>query len=139
LVDVALRIGRVNTLPWHRGLTGDAVIAGIDIAICGASATPATGLSVCDTVAGLTSLASAGLTTLPLALTALPLALTLALTLTLTLTLALALTLSVLLALALLRLLTRLTVLPRLLTGLALTGSRIGLSTETGDLIAHTR
>jgi hypothetical protein len=129
-------------LPRHGGLTGDAVIPGINVAKRWAAATPATGLSVCDAVAGPT-LASAGLTTLA-GLTALTLTLTglTALALALTLTLA-TFTLTALLALALLP---WLAVLPLLLTGLtelaglepALTATRIGLSAEARDLIAHT-
>jgi hypothetical protein len=47
LINLALGIGRSGTLlPRHRGLTGDAVIAGIKVAQSGAAATPATGLSV---------------------------------------------------------------------------------------------
>jgi len=146
LINLGLGIRRRGTLlPRHGGLTGDAVIPGINVAKRWAAATPATGLSVCDAVAGPT-LASAGLTTLA-GLTALTLTLTglTALALALTLTLA-TFTLTALLALALLP---WLAVLPLLLTGLtvggelaglepALTATRIGLSAEARDLIAHT-
>jgi hypothetical protein len=145
LVNLGLGIGWGGTLrPRHRGLAGDAVIAGIDVAIRGAASTPATRLSVRNAVALLATLTLT--LTLPLAL---------ALTGLTTLALA-ALTLATLLALAVLPLLlTGLSALTGLLTvrheltglelpgltaaaGLALARLRVGLSAESRELVAHT-
>jgi hypothetical protein len=154
LVNLGLGIGRGGTLrPRRRGLTGNAIIAGIDVAKRCAAAT-STGPSVRDAAVGLTTLTSAGLTTLTLTLPGLT-TLTLA---TFTLTALALFALAVLpLLLTLLSALAGLTV-GHELTGLelaglsatallgltltlALTRLRIGLRlpAETVQLIAQTR
>lgn len=156
LVNLGLGIGRGGTLrPRRRGLTGNAIIAGIDVAKRSAPATP-TGPSVRDAAAGLIALTL----TLALALTLTSLALasfTLTALALLTLTLLALAALAVLaLLLTLLSALTGLLTIGHQLTGLelagliaaallaltlTLAGSRIGLrlSTEAVKLIAQTR
>jgi len=78
LVDFALGIGRVGTLLWRHGTAGDASIAGVIAAIhpiAIARATARIAYRTGDTVADLTRLPSAGLTTLT-SLAVLPLLLT---------------------------------------------------------------
>jgi hypothetical protein len=136
LFNLALRIGRVGTLPRRYGLTGDVIIADILAAIYVAVA-PATAARTNHTIADQTRWASAGLAHLLSTLT----------------TLAALPRLTLLTTLAALPTLTRLTLLLAGLTGaavltltiltlsgLTLSKLRVGLtSAEVAELVAQTR